>query len=98
LREVVIAGEGRDRAVALVWPDFGACRAALHLGVERNLGVELTDSDLTRHPAVLDALTDRLTAFNDGQTASTSAQGRGHGRKLGGRAPMPRALRAPRKA
>jgi feruloyl-CoA synthase len=66
LREVVIAGEGRDRAVALAWPDFGAFRAAL------NLGVELTDSDLTRHPAVLDALADRLTAFNDGQTASTS--------------------------
>jgi feruloyl-CoA synthase len=66
LREVVITGEGRDQVAALAWPDAAACRASL------NLDHDVTDAALTRHPAVLQALADRLTAFNAGQTASTS--------------------------
>jgi feruloyl-CoA synthase len=65
LREVVIAGEGRERVGALAWPDFGACRAKL------NLDTEVTDAALAHHPLVLDALAQCLAAFNEGQTAST---------------------------
>jgi feruloyl-CoA synthase len=66
LREVVVAGEGRDCVGALAWLDAVGCRTALALGEE------VADEALARHPAVLSALAERLADCNRGQTASTS--------------------------
>jgi feruloyl-CoA synthase len=66
LREVVIAGEGRERVGAMGWLDAAACRSALRLGVE------VEDVALMRHPLVTAALARRLAVCNEGQTAATS--------------------------
>jgi feruloyl-CoA synthase len=66
LRDVVVAGEGRDRIGALAWLDAVGCRSALALGED------VTDEALARHPGVLSALAERLADCNRGQTAATA--------------------------
>jgi feruloyl-CoA synthase len=58
-QDVVIAGHGRERVGALVFPNVTACRAVAAAGPAT------TVADVLRHPAVREAFARRLTAFNE---------------------------------
>ncbi|MDG2520466.1 AMP-binding protein [Caulobacter segnis] len=61
--DLVIAGEGRSAIAALVFPNLQACRALCEPG--------LSDAEVARHPAVVEAIRVRLELFNAGQHGSS---------------------------
>ncbi|GJD49331.1 Carboxylic acid reductase [Methylobacterium crusticola] len=64
VRDVAIAGEGRDEVAALVFPDLAACRDLC--------GAPGDDGAVLAHPAVRGAFAARLAAFARGATGSSN--------------------------
>jgi feruloyl-CoA synthase len=59
LRDAVIAGHDREYVAVLAWLNFEGARALL--GSE---GTQLTDAEVIRHPALIDALRRVVSAHN----------------------------------